>query len=77
MSQCINWVNGRGRIFSSSNQNEEGSQRLVHRYYFPTLENIGIAQNMGNFYYRGVDQTIWEIFPDKFLENLNRYPRWV
>jgi len=76
LPQCIKWVNDRGRIFSSSNQNEKGSQRLVHRHYFPTLESLGIVRNMGNFYYRGVDQTIWEIFPDKFLDNLKRFKSW-
>ena len=76
LPQCIKWVDNRGRMFSSSNESKEASQRLVHRYYFPTLESLGIIRNMGNFYYRDVDQTIWEIFPDKFLDNLKRFKSW-
>jgi hypothetical protein len=27
-------------------------------------------------FYRGTNQTVWEIFPDKFFEELNKHPRW-
>ena len=76
LPQCIQWVNNRGRMFASSNESKEASQRLVHRYYFPTLEKLGIVKNMGNIFYRHTHQTVWEIFPNKFFTNLDRYPRW-
>ncbi len=75
--KCIEWVNGRGRLFATSNESEEASQKLVHKYYFPTLEKLGIVSKYKeNFYYRHTYQTVWEIFPQQFLKNLNKYPRW-
>jgi hypothetical protein len=26
--------------------------------------------------YRGVDQTIWQLFPEKFLQDLEKYEKW-
>jgi hypothetical protein len=74
---CIEWVAGRGRMFATSNASKEASQRLVHSYYFPTLAKLGIVSKyIENIHYRYTDQTVWEIHPDKFYENLAKYPRW-
>lgn len=78
LPQCIEWVNGRGRMFATSNYNEHASQRLVHKHYFPTLEKIGIvSKHMHQLYYRGTEQTVWEIHPTKFYQNLEKYTRWT
>jgi hypothetical protein len=77
LPKCIEWVAGRGRMFATSNKSKEASQRLVHSYYFPTLEKLGIVTNVREVHYRHTDQTVWEIHADKFLENLERYPRWI
>jgi hypothetical protein len=76
LPQCIEWVAERGRIFATSNASKEASQRLVHSYYFPTLERLKIATKIKDVHYRKTDQTVWEIFPDKFYEELNKYERW-
>lgn len=73
---CIEWVNGRGRMFATSNASKVASQRLVHSYYFPTLEKLGIVKRIKDVHYRNTDQTVWEIFGDKFYENLNKFERW-
>ena len=73
---CIEWVNGRGRMFATSNASKEASQRLVHSYYFPTLAKLGIVEKVKDVYYRNTNQTVWEIFADKFYKNLNKYPKW-
>lgn len=77
LPKCIEWVNGRGRMFATSNASKEASQRLVHSYYFPTLAKLGIVSKIKDVHYRSTDQTVWEIHPEQFLENLKRYPRWV
>jgi hypothetical protein len=77
LPQCIEWVNNRGRMFATSNVSKEASQRLVHSYYFPTLAKLGIVSKIKEINYRNTDQTVWEIHADKFLENLERYPRWI
>lgn len=73
---CIEWA-GKENIYATSNDSPYASQRLVHRHYFPTLEKIGIVTRIGEIHYRYTDQTVWQIHADKFLENLERYPRWV
>jgi hypothetical protein len=78
LPQCLDWVGTKGRVFATSNKSKEASQRLVHSYYFPTLEKIGVVSKyIDNVHYRHTDQTVWEIHPDKFYANLERYPRWV
>jgi len=77
LPKCIEWVGGRGRMFATSNASKEASQRLVHNYYFPTLAKLEIVSKIKDINYRKTDQTVWEIHPQKFLENLERYPRWV
>ncbi len=77
LPKCLEWVDGRGDVFATSNKSKEASQRLVHSYYFPTLEKIGIVKRIKEVKYRYTDQTVWQIFPDKFYENLSRYPRWI
>lgn len=73
---CIEWA-GKENLYATSNRSEVASQRLVHNYYFPTLATLGIVEFVCETYYRNTEQTVWKINADKFLENLNRYPRWV
>tara|TARA_R110000823_G_scaffold250402_1_gene373533 strand:- start:665 stop:1222 length:558 start_codon:yes stop_codon:yes gene_type:complete len=77
LPQCLKWVGDKGRVFATSNASKEASQRLVHSYYFPTLAKIGIVSKVKEVHYRHTDQTVWEIHPEKFYENLELYPRWV
>lgn len=77
LPQCIKWVNNRGRIFATSNASKEASQRLVHSYYFPTLAKIGIVSKIKEVHYRHTNQTVWEIHPNAFLENLERFSKWI
>lgn len=77
LPQCLEWVGGRGRCFATSNASKEASQRLVHSIYFPTLAKVGVVSKIKEVHYRHTDQTVWEIHPNKFYENLERYPRWV
>jgi hypothetical protein len=73
---CIEWT-GKQNIYATSNDSRVASQRLVHRHYFPTLETLGIVERVKEVYYRYTDQTVWKINADKFLKNLERYPRWI
>ena len=77
LPQCIEWVSGRGRMFATSNASKEASQRLVHSYYFPTLAKLGIVEKIKDVHYRHTDQTVWEIHPDAFFTNLERFERWI
>jgi hypothetical protein len=74
---CIEWTPPWGDLYATSNESTVASQRLVHRHYFPTLAKLGIVERVQELNYRNTDQTVWRIHPDKFIANLNRYPRWV
>lgn len=74
---CIDWVPKGSRVFITSNENEVGTQRRVHNIFGPALEKLGQMKRIKDVHYRGTDQTVWELFPDKFLEALNKNPRWV
>lgn len=76
--RCLEWA-GDSRTFitsiSSANTSIK-SQRLVHDYYLPLLEGLGLVTRMDNIFYRGVEQTVWEAHKNNFLDRLNQYPRW-
>jgi len=72
---CIEYTKG-NNIYATSNTSKVASQRLVHSYYFPTLAKLGIVEKVTEVHYRGTDQTVWKIHPDRFLENLSKFPRW-
>lgn len=73
---CIEWAPKGSRLFITSNENDAGTQRLVHRIFGPAMEVTGQMKKIKDIFYRGTDQTVWEIFPDKFYEELNKHPRW-
>lgn len=76
LPKCIEWA-GKENIYATSNASKEASQRLVHSYYFPTLEKIGIVEKVKEIYYRNTEQTVWKIDADAFEKNLAKYPRWT
>jgi hypothetical protein len=77
LPKCLEWVGDRGLAYATSNSSKQASQRLVHKYYFPTLAELDIVERIKDIDYRGLLQTVWKINGDKFLTNLERYPRWV
>lgn len=73
---CIEWAPVNSRLFITSNESKVGTQRRVHKIFGPALEALGQMKKIKDVYYRGTNQTVWELFPDKFLEALNNYPKW-
>lgn len=73
---CIEWAPKGSRLFITSNENEAGTQRLVHKIFGPAMEASGQMKKVKDMFYRGTEQTVWELFPDKFYEELNKNPRW-
>lgn len=73
---CINWAPKNANLYITSNENSTGSQQLVHRIFGPEMEKSGQLKKVCEKYYRGTLQTIWQLFPDVFYENLNKHPRW-
>jgi hypothetical protein len=73
---CIDWAPKGSRLFITTNQSSVGTQRLVHNIYGPAMVEQGSLKRIKELDYRGHTQTVWELFPDKFYETLNQYPRW-
>ena len=73
---CIEWAPKGSRLFITSNENEAGTQRLVHRIFGPAMEESGQMKRVRDIVYRGTNQTVWELFPERFMEELERNPRW-
>jgi hypothetical protein len=73
---CLEWVPKNSNLYITSNNNETGTQRLVHNIFGPAMEKTGQMKRIKDLLYRGTIQTIWQFFPDTFLEELNKNPRW-
>jgi hypothetical protein len=73
---CINWVPKNSRLFITSNNNNWGTQKLVHRIFGPAMEKTGQMKRIKDMHYRGSLQTVWELFPDRFLQELKKHKRW-
>ena len=73
---CIEWAPKGSRLFITSNESSIGTQRLVHRIFGPAMEATGQMKRIAQMLYRGTEQTVWQLYPDKFLEELAKYKRW-
>ena len=73
---CIDWTPEGSKLFITSNESSIGTQRLVHRIFGPAMEATGQMKRITNMLYRGTEQTIWQLYPKKFYEELAKYKRW-
>jgi hypothetical protein len=73
---CINWAPKDANLYITSNESKVGTQRKVHNIFGPALEKQGAMKRIKDLHYRGTAQTVWQLFPDKFLEQLEKYPKW-
>lgn len=74
---CIEWTPPWANLYITSNENTVGTQRRVHNIFGPALERTGVMKRVKEVFYRGTEQTVWQLFPDKFYKELEKYPRWV
>jgi len=73
---CINWAPAGSKLYITSNESSVGTQRLVHRIFGPAMEATGQMKRVAEMNYRGTNQTVWQLYPDKFYEELAKYPSW-
>jgi hypothetical protein len=73
---CIEWAPKGSNLYITSNENDAGTQRLVHRIFGPAMEKSGQMKRVKELFYRGTTQTIWQLLPDRFYEELGKYSRW-
>jgi hypothetical protein len=73
---CLEWVNKRGNVYITTSDKEVASMKGVHTVYAPALSKVGILENIKDVVYKGTQQTVWQLFPDIFFEELKKYPNW-
>lgn len=73
---CIEWAGRDKDLYITSNENESGSQRLVHRIFFPALVKTGQAELACEIEYRGTKQSVWKINVKRFYEELEKHGKW-
>jgi len=64
-------------FFISSNDSIVASQRIVHNLWCPEMERIGLLKKECEMEYRGHLQSFWKLNTERFLEELDKHPRWV
>ena len=74
--KCVEWAGEDKNLYITSNENSSGSQRLVHTIFFPTLAKTGVMTKVGDVFYRGSDQTVWQLNTEQFLKELVIAPKW-
>jgi hypothetical protein len=73
---CIDWAPKGSRLYITTNENTVGTQKRVHNIFGPALQRQGAMKKIKEVFYRGTDQTVWELYSEVFLKQLNQYPRW-
>lgn len=73
---CIAWAPPRANLYITSNESSVGTQRLVHNIFAPAMQQLGLMEKIRDIDYRGTRQTVWQIFANKFLQDLEKNPRW-
>jgi hypothetical protein len=73
---CIEWAGQDKNLYITTNENDVGTQKLVHRIFAPAMVKNGQMEKIKDMNYRGSTQTIWKLNPIRFYEELNKYPRW-
>jgi len=63
-------------LYITTSNKEIASMKAIHNLVLPELSKTNSVKNIKNVYYKGTEQTIWQLFPNIFLNNLNRYPKW-
>jgi hypothetical protein len=71
--QCILWAGKEKNLYITSNESEVGSQKLVHRIYFPHMEKNNNVIRIKDIFYRGTIQTVWKLNTDVFIEQYRKY----
>lgn len=67
---CIEWAGRDKDLYISSNENEHGTQKLVHKIFCPALNQTGALENPVELEYRLSMQSFWKLNVDVFYTQL-------
>jgi len=63
---CIEWAGKDKDLYISSNENDTGTQKYVHRLYCPGLRKVNILEDPIELEYRGAIQSFWRMNVPEF-----------
>ena len=72
----IMWAGFNKNYYVTTNENAEGTQRLVHSIVAPTLESTGVYTRIKELDYRGTRQTVWRVNADVYFKQLYDVKQW-
>jgi len=67
---CIDWAGRDKDLYISSNENDTGTQKYVHKLYCPGLRKINILENPIELEYRGAIQSFWKMNVSEFYQQM-------
>ena len=73
---CVEWSPVGSKLYITTTKNLVGKQHLVHKICGAALSKSGQISRVKDIFYRGSEQTVWEFYPEKMWEILNKFPRW-
>lgn len=76
MTTGIEWAGKDKKFYITTNENESGSQRRVHRTWATTLEKTKVLTKEKDIIYRSNRQTPWRVNVEEFYKQLDKYGRW-
>jgi hypothetical protein len=69
---CIEWAGKDKNLYISSNENDTGTQKYVHKLYCPGLRKIGILKDPIELEYRGAIQSFWQMNVEEFYSQIEQ-----
>tara|TARA_R110000868_G_scaffold102091_1_gene281080 strand:+ start:22686 stop:23294 length:609 start_codon:yes stop_codon:yes gene_type:complete len=70
---CVEWAGKDKDLYISSNENDTGTQKYVHRLYCPGLRKVNILEDSVELEYRGAIQSFWRMNVPEFYKQMNEF----
>ena len=70
---CIEWAGKNKNLYISSNENDTGTQKYVHRLYCPGLQKVNVLESPVEFEYRGAIQSFWRMNVPEFYRQMDEF----
>jgi len=70
---CVEWAGKDKDLYISSNENDTGTQKYVHRLYCPGLKKAGVLEEPVDLEYRGAIQSFWRMNVDEFYRQMDEH----
>jgi hypothetical protein len=70
---CIEWAGKDKDLYISSNENDTGTQKYVHRLYCPGLKKVNVLEEPVDLEYRGAIQSFWRMNVPEFYRQMEEF----